>query len=138
MRGETIVKSAKPAEDSAMSDAISIARDRVELLAQPIGWHETKESRCRRVARKVGTSARRIRALLGGEKVCLRADEYLAIERAWEKANGSMASLERMAGEANLLARGGFGADRIGVDGERERPAEEARRGPAGKFPIRE
>lgn len=113
------MKQAKKAKDSAMSDAISIARQRVEFLAQPTGWHDTKESRCRRVARMVGTTARRIRALLGGEKLRLRADEYLAIERAWESAHVAVAKIQHLAGDADLRLRGGFGTTGNRLDGER-------------------
>ena len=110
-----------------MSDAISIARYRVEFLAQPAGWHETKESRRRRVARMVGTTARRIRALLGGEKLTLKADEYLAIERAWENAHASMASISRLAREADVRAHYAAGNEGPSPVRQGERPDEEAR-----------
>jgi hypothetical protein len=137
MHGVDAMKPAKTAKGTAMSDAIAIARSRVEFLAQPTGWHETKEARRRRVARMVGTTARRIRALLGGEKLTLKADEYLAIERVWESAYASMASISDMARKADVRARE---ANRSGSGGPARKggPAgAPARGGPATPAPAR-
>ena len=123
-----VERAAKPAENTAMSDAISVARMRVELLALPIGWHETKESRRARVARKIGTTARRVRAILAGEKIRLAADEYLAIERAYLASGAALASLSALARDADIRAgdrhegRGG-GAAREGVPADRHERA---------------
>lgn len=97
-------RSAKVAGNAAMSDAITIARMRVEALAMPAGWHDTKESRRARVARMIGTTARRVRAILSGERIRLTADEYVAIERAWEAATAALATDAGLARNAAALA----------------------------------
>lgn len=89
---------------TAAISAIDVARQRVETLAMPRGWHDTKESRRARAARMIGTTARRVRAILSGEKVRLSADEYFAIEAAWARATHSLASLSHLASEAEIRA----------------------------------
>lgn len=124
-------KSAKTAKGSAMPDAISIARVRVEALAFPRGWHDTKESRRARAARMIGITARRVRAILAGEKLKLSADEYLAIERAWADATEAVASLSHLARAAEVSACRPDVAGRGSDEGSRGHPDATARGGPA-------
>jgi hypothetical protein len=131
MHGEAAMKPAKTPKDAAMSDALTIARHRVEALAAPIGWHDTKESRRARAARAIGTTVRRVRAILAGEKLRLSADEYFAIERAWERAHVAVASISRMARHADVSLGRANGRNGKAGDGEGRRPVSPARRGSA-------
>jgi len=131
------MKSAIPAKDPAMSDAMTIARDRVETLALPKGWHETKDARRARVARLIGTTARRVRSILAGEKMRLTAEEYLAIERAWESAHASVATISALGSHAALQLGRSHGALGAGPHSPGRPTDEGERRGPAGTTTAR-
>lgn len=122
---------------AAAITAIDVARQRVEILAMPRGWNDTKESRRARAARLIGTTARRVRAILGGEKVRLTADEYFAIETAWTRANRSLESLSHMAGHAALQVGDTPRGGRQGSHGEGRRADDQARRAAPTTTPAR-
>lgn len=65
-----------------MSAVSALERIRPMLVAigGPRSWDDTKDHWRNRLARKVGINARRIRAILSGEKIKVSADEYLSIE----------------------------------------------------------
>lgn len=124
-------KPSKHQEKSAVS-AATRARDMLCDLSGPRGWNDTRESWLARGARKAGLSARRARALFYAEPIRLSADEYLAIERAYETARDSVAALSVLARDENVradhLAQGRSGApvrDGEPADGP-ERPAPDA------------
>ncbi len=127
MRRSMSEKSSKSDGVASMS-AVAAPRDRaremVLALGGPIRWGETKERIREKCAWKLNHlssvvfSLRRVRAILSNEKIRLEADEYFAIERAWERANQAVASLSRLARDADLSAHPtGVGADR-GRSGE--------------------
>ena len=120
-----------------MSDAMSIARGRVEALAFPQGWHDTKDSRRARAARMIGITARRVRAILAGEKLKLSADEYFAIERAWDSAGQAVASISQMARDSEVRANHHSGAGGGEAEKGRRPLDQEARQGPARPTPVR-
>jgi len=133
-------KSSKPVRSESMTAAVTamdVARQRVEILAMPRGWHDTKESRRARAARLIGTTARRVRAILSGEKVRLTADEYFAIETAWARANRSLASISNLARDAEIRAGAAFGGSGEARDGSGEPADREARRATGTTPPAR-
>jgi len=102
-------KSSGNAEKSSMS-AVEIARSKLCDLAGPRGWHDTREAWLARGARKAGISIRRARALFYHEPMKLGADEYLAIERAYQSAHEAVARISTLASDADLRAGRGDGA----------------------------
>ena len=130
-------KSSFSAKGSAMPDTLALSRSRVEYLAGPSGWFDTKESRRARAARLIGTTARRVRAILAGDKVKLSADEYFAIEAAYERARHSLESLSVLARDADAESH----SHRISPTGsglrEGERASAPARGGPAAGIQVR-
>jgi hypothetical protein len=76
----------------------------LELAAPLMNWNETKESVRATLARRVGLSARRVRSILGREKIRLGADEYLQIAHAYRKATHALEEISDLAGEADLRA----------------------------------
>lgn len=104
---------------SAAFTAIDRARIMVVALGGPLSWNGTKEAWRAALARKIGVTPRRVRALLSNnEKPRLTADEYLAIERLWEAAGHSLASLSHMASDADVLANRLHGGGRARPEGE--------------------
>lgn len=122
---------------TAAVTAMDVARQRVEALAMPRGWHDTKESRRARAARLIGTTARRVRAILSGEKVRLTADEYFAIETAWARANQALASAAHMARDAEVRAGIAAGSGDEARDGGGQPADREARGTAATTTPAR-
>jgi hypothetical protein len=90
-------------EKSAVSATVR-ARDMLCDLSGPRGWNDTRESWLARGARKAGLSARRARALFYAEPIRLSADEYLAIEKAYETARDSLATISALARDADAKA----------------------------------
>lgn len=80
------------------------ARGWLCMLAGPADWNLTREAWLARGARKAGITYRRARALFYNEKIRLTANEYLGIEREYAAAVEAMASLSRLAGEADVSA----------------------------------
>lgn len=101
-------KSSIPARSKAMSAAFS-ANDRARQMCIAIGgprhWNDTKESWRARLARKIQSTERRVRALLSNnEKIRLSADEYLRIEALYQRAESAVASLSNLASDAEIRA----------------------------------
>jgi hypothetical protein len=96
-------KPSKHQEMSAVSATVR-ARDMLCDLSGPRGWNDTRESWLARGARKAGLSARRARALFYAEPIRLSADEYLAIEKAYEIARDSLATISALARDADAKA----------------------------------
>lgn len=96
-------KPSKYQEKSAVSATVR-ARDMLCDLSGPRGWNDTRESWLARGARKAGLSIRRARALFYAEPIRLSADEYLAIEKAYENAHSALAALSVLAGDADVRA----------------------------------
>ena len=90
-------------EKSAVSATVR-ARDMLCDLSGPRGWNDTRESWLARGARRAGLSIRRARAIFYQEPIRLDADEYLAIERAYQTAHAAVAALEPLARDAALRA----------------------------------
>jgi hypothetical protein len=129
------VKTNKPtvnAKESAVMPATVRANEMLIEVCGPRGWNDTRESWLARGARVVGMSPRRARALFYNEPIKLSADEYFAIESAWERAHASMASISRLAREADVLARSSTGDGGGRPDGQGER-ADSAPRGRSAK-----
>jgi nucleotide-binding universal stress UspA family protein len=96
----------KPAGHSEKSAVTAVVRARDMLcdLSGPRGWNDTRESWLARGARKAGLSARRARALFYAEPIRLSADEYLAIEKAYQNARDSLETLSALARDADAEA----------------------------------
>lgn len=78
---------------SAAYSAIEKVRPMLAAIGGPRAWDDTKDHWRNKLARKVGISARRIRAILSGtEEVRLTADEYLSIEAQFQ---ARLAELDR-------------------------------------------
>jgi hypothetical protein len=108
----------KPTEnpkESAVMSATVRANEMLRVVCGPRGWNDTRESWLARGARAVGLSPRRARALFYQEPIRLSADEYIAIERAWEGATQAMAASDDLARNAAALA------DSAAQRGERQR-----------------
>lgn len=70
---------------SAAYSAIDRVRPMLAAIGGPRAWDDTKDHWRNKLARKVGISARRVRAILSGtEEVRLTADEYLSIEAQFQ------------------------------------------------------
>jgi hypothetical protein len=113
MEATVAVKSSKSAEGKAMSAAVTAtdkARGMILEIGGPRTWNDTKESWRARVARTVRLTPRRVRAILANEPIRLSADEYLDIERAYEVARASVATISNMARDADVRARGAIGS----------------------------
>lgn len=104
-------------EKSAVSATVR-ARDMLCDLSGPRGWNDTRESWLARGARRAGLSLRRARAIFYLEPIRLDADEYLAIERAYQTAHVAVAALQSLASDADLRAGEADAASRGGSDGE--------------------
>ena len=105
----------------------------VLTVGGPRPFGETKEAYCARLARRLAFTYRRVRALLNpNEKLKLTADEYVRIESLYLGADEALASLSRMASEAEIRADRPSGAG----DGSREalggRAGEAAQRAATG------
>lgn len=134
-------KSAKTAKESAML-AVVPARDEARRMLVAIGgvmrWGENKERFRERCAWKlnhlspVEFTLRRVRSILSNEKIKLDADEYLAIERVYERATQDVETLQRLARDAALRAgldygaQGGSPEEPCGPDHAEERPGADA------------
>jgi hypothetical protein len=96
----------KPAGHSEKSAVTAVVRARDMLcdIAGQRGWNDTRESWLARGARKAGLSARRARALFYAEPIRLSADEYLAIEKAYQNARDSLETLSALARDADAKA----------------------------------
>lgn len=62
------MKLSKLAKDSAMSAALERVRPMLVALGGPRSWDDTKDHWRNRLARKVGMSARRVRAILSNNE----------------------------------------------------------------------
>lgn len=79
------------------------ARAMAIVIGGPLAWNDTKESWRARLARKIASTPRRVRALLSNnEKLRLGADEYLAIQAAYERSTQAVAEAQDMAWDAAL------------------------------------
>ncbi len=111
-------KSSKSAKESAMS-AVHSANDQVREMLISIGgalnWNDTRESWRARLARKVESTERRVRAIINHERVRLSADEYLKVLRAYEAADSSMARIRVLARDA-AVSRDRISATKIRGD----------------------
>lgn len=88
-------------EKSAVSATVK-AHDMLVGLCGPRGWNDTRESWLARGARKAKLSLRRARAIFYQEPIRLTAEEYLAIQDAFEAADAVVAAIRNLAGEADL------------------------------------
>ena len=79
-----------------MSAALERIRPMLVAIGGPRSWDDTKDHWRNKLARKVGINARRIRAILSGEKIKVSADEYLSIEAQF---NARLADLDRRLAE---------------------------------------
>lgn len=80
------------------------ANEMLREVCGPRGWNDTRESWLARGARAIGMSPRRARALFYQEPIRLSADEYIAIQEAYEAAQQSMETLSNLAREADVRA----------------------------------
>lgn len=90
------------------SSANERARGMVIALGGQRGWSDTRGSWLARVARVVGLSPRRVRAIFYLEPIRLSADEYISIQAAFERnhsllraADAALASVPDLAGPAD-------------------------------------
>tara|TARA_R110000868_G_scaffold411706_1_gene707784 strand:- start:19259 stop:19609 length:351 start_codon:yes stop_codon:yes gene_type:complete len=109
-------------------------------IGGPRAWDDTKDHWRNKLARKVGISARRVRAILSGtEEVRLTADEYLSIEAQFQarlaeldrRLEEDLQALDRSHGDAVAGPSGAGGAPNPRADRTREILAR-ARQGAAG------
>lgn len=68
MKETMAMKLSKLAKDSAMSAALERVRPMLVALGGPRSWDDTKDHWRNRLARKVGMSARRVRAILSNNE----------------------------------------------------------------------
>lgn len=107
------VKSSKSAGDSAMSAALERIRPMLVAIGGPRSWDDTKDHWRNRLARKVGINARRVRAILSGEKIRLSADEYINIESRFVALDARIAAAhEAMAPHAGEVCHANIGQSR--------------------------
>ena len=132
-------KSKKPSafQEGPTVSAVEVARDMLCELSGQRGWHDTRESWLARGARRAGLSLRRARAIFYNEKIRLDADEYLGIERAWQSASASLATLSNMASAANVRRSGGSEPTGGMADAGSGRVDAPARGGPAAGIQVR-
>jgi len=120
------VKSSISAGSSAMSAVSALERIRPMLVAigGPRSWDDTKDHWRNRLARKVGINARRIRAILSGEKIKVSADEYLSIEARFLALGQRLEEdLRALSGASGDEASGPSGTARApGAGGDRDHP----------------
>lgn len=125
---------------SAAYSAIEKVRPMLAAIGGPRAWDDTKDHWRNKLARKVGLSARRIRAILSGtEEVRLTADEYLSIEAQFHarlanldrRLEEDLQDLDRSHRDALAGASGAGGAENPRADRTREILAR-ARQGAAG------
>lgn len=93
-----------------MSSATTVAREMLCCLCGDRGWHDTRESWLAKGARAAGLTIRRARGIFYNEPIKLSADEYLAIQAAYDRASEALASLSQMARDAALQAGDEVGA----------------------------
>lgn len=82
--------------------AVTRAHDMLIGLCGQRGWNDTRESWLARGARKARLSLRRARSIFYQEPIRLTADEYVAIQEAYEAAYASLAAVSDLARDANL------------------------------------
>lgn len=94
----------KPSEfkEKSAVTAVVKAHDMLIDLCGQRGWNDTRESWLARGARKARLSLRRARAIFYQEPIRLTADEYIAIQEAFETANAAVAAIRDLAGDADL------------------------------------
>jgi hypothetical protein len=95
-------KSSSESKEKSAVTAVVKAHDMLIDLCGPRGWNDTRESWLTRGARKARLSLRRAKAIFYQEPIKLTADEYIAIQEAFEAANASLAALSHLAGEADV------------------------------------
>jgi len=93
-------------------------------IGGPRSWDDTKDHWRNRLARKVGINARRIRAILSGEKIKVSADEYLSIEARFLALGQRLEEdLRALSGASGDEASGPSGTARApGARGDRDHP----------------
>jgi hypothetical protein len=91
-------------ERTAAMTATARANEMLRDVCGPRGWNDTRESWLARGARIIGMSPRRARALFYQEPIRLSADEYIAIQQAYEAAQQSMETLSDLARHADVSA----------------------------------
>jgi plasmid maintenance system antidote protein VapI len=101
---EETASSVRSAKMSAAFSATDHARSMALAIGGPRPFGDTKESYCARLARRLALTPRRVRALLNNEKIRLSADEYVRILALHDSASQSVASLQRLASEADVRA----------------------------------
>jgi hypothetical protein len=91
-----------------MSSAITandLARKMVIALAGQRNWSDTREAWLARVARQVGLSARRIRAIFYQEPIRLSADEYISIQSRFARLDLDIETADALVAQASGMAR---------------------------------
>lgn len=82
--------------------AVVRAHDMLINICGPRGWNDTRESWLARGARRARLSLRRAKAIFYQEPIRLTADEYVAIQEAYEAAYASLASVSNLARAPHL------------------------------------
>lgn len=97
----------KPPEfpEKRSGNAMTRAKQMLCELSGPRGWNDTREFWLARGARRARLSLRRAKAIFYEERIRLTADEYLAIEQAFEAAHAAVATVSSLASDANVRRR---------------------------------
>jgi hypothetical protein len=95
-------KSSSECKEKSAVTAVVKAHDMLIDLCGPRGWNDTRESWLTRGARKARLSLRRARAIFYQEPIKLTADEYIAIQEAFEASNAALATAASLASDADL------------------------------------
>lgn len=90
--------------------AVVKAHDMLVGLCGPRGWNDTRESWLTRGARRARLSLRRARAIFYLEPIKLTADEYLAIQEAYQAAHAALATVPGLARPEDLQTRAPAGS----------------------------
>lgn len=96
----------KRSESKEKSAVTAVVKAHVMLigLCGPRGWNDTRESWLTRGARRARLSLRRAKAIFYQEPIKLTADEYIAIQEAYDAATSAVEALQSLAGEAEVRA----------------------------------
>lgn len=95
----------KRSEKASNMSATEVARSRFIELCGPRPWNGTRVSWLANGARKARLTFRKAKSLFYNEqKLRLSADEYVAIEDAWEASTQAVAASELLARNAEALA----------------------------------
>lgn len=127
----------KRSESKEKSAVTAVVKAHVMLigLCGPRGWNDTRESWLTRGAKRARLSLRRAKAIFYQEPIKLTADEYIAIQEAYDAATSSVAALSGLASDAEI--RAGQIARAEGAGGEGQRGSIDARECAPAMSPLR-